>query len=484
MSSSNATDVAKRILDLSEAEDLLGILNLAVPPGSSALTKSSSTADLRKAYLKLSLLIHPDKLGKVFPDATRAFQALVRAFDYVTTADLQVEDEEDEKSGRGKGKGGKSGAKDQKPQKISRSNENCHRTRILCPRCRQPWNEGTLDGCPDYCYNFLMTGLKRYTCSTCLCEFGCMTAIHLCPFCSYRFEYSPSDYHHMIECRNKKCGKKFGFYLYHISDRALKDMKLQIKQEIEAREKQREAKLRRAARSAARGGLTMQEQEASFMRGLSDICPRCGEDFIECDDQDMIREHLLNCQDEGKHKQFQQKQAKEKEKKAKKAELENKQESVQTEAAWEFLGGKQSQLWLLDEDQLKRQAQRRGLDDSGDKDDLIERLVNLEEKKGSGRRSSHGSASKDVLLIKDDPSNKRKSNKKKRDDNDEDSEEDNARSQALVKRRAISREDLPSNFHSLSVAQLRSICVANGLKALIPSRATKSDLINVLDSQL
>ena len=39
---------------------------------------------------------------------------------------------------------------------LSRSNEGCHRTSIRCPRCKQPWSEGTLDGNPDYFYNFMM----------------------------------------------------------------------------------------------------------------------------------------------------------------------------------------------------------------------------------------------------------------------------------------------------------------------------------------
>jgi curved DNA-binding protein CbpA len=139
---------------------------------------------MRKAYLKISLIIHPDKIGRVFAQATKAFQALVRAFERLSSPDLTTEADER------KGSKGKEAAKT-----IARSNENCFRTKVKCPRCKQPWSEGTLDGNPPYFYNFLMTGLKQYSCSTCLCEFGCMTAIHACPHCSKRFEYSISDYH-------------------------------------------------------------------------------------------------------------------------------------------------------------------------------------------------------------------------------------------------------------------------------------------------
>ena len=31
--------------------------------------------------------------------------------------------------------------------------------------------------------------------STCLLDFGCMTAIHKCPFCRKPFDYTPHDYH-------------------------------------------------------------------------------------------------------------------------------------------------------------------------------------------------------------------------------------------------------------------------------------------------
>lgn len=44
--------------------------------------------------------------------------------------------------------------------------------------------------------------------------------------------------------------------------------------------KEREAKQRRAARSH-RSALSSSEREAAFSMGLSDVCPRCGEDFTD-----------------------------------------------------------------------------------------------------------------------------------------------------------------------------------------------------------
>ena len=69
--------LARRVLELDELNDYEGVLNIATLKDS-RVNKSSPVALMRKAYLKLSLLIHPDKLGRTFEHATKAFQALVR----------------------------------------------------------------------------------------------------------------------------------------------------------------------------------------------------------------------------------------------------------------------------------------------------------------------------------------------------------------------------------------------------------------------
>jgi len=76
----------------------------------------------------------------------------------------------------------------------------------------------------------MMMGLKSFTCATCLCKFGCMSATHKCPSCKKAFEYNPSDYHRTVTCGNAKCqGKPFGFWLFHMSDRAYADLRVEIK---------------------------------------------------------------------------------------------------------------------------------------------------------------------------------------------------------------------------------------------------------------
>ena len=212
--------LAQRVMELAEIDDDEAILNLGSKQGEGRITKQSPVAVMRKAYLKLSLVLHPDKLSRLFDKATSVFQAVVRAFERLSTPDIvDVE-------------GGRSGARGAAEAKtIARSNEGCHRTRVCCPRCKVPWSENTLDGNPDYFYNFLMMGLKRFTCSTCLCEFGCMTALHKCPHCKSLYEYSPADYHRKVACGSAKCGKPFGFYMFHTSERVMRDLKTELKEE-------------------------------------------------------------------------------------------------------------------------------------------------------------------------------------------------------------------------------------------------------------
>jgi hypothetical protein len=492
--------VAARVIELGETDDFLGILNLAAPSEDARLNSKSSPQQFRKYYLKLSLIIHPDRLGKEFSDATKAFQILVRAFEHLTAPELIEEVEAP------KGAGKRSSATAKKSTAISRSNDGCYRTRVCCPRCKQPWNEGSLDGNPDYCYNFLMTGLKQFTCSTCLCEFGCMTAIHRCPHCNAQFEYLPSDYHTKVTCPNSRCKKEFGFYMYHASDRAIKEVKAAVKAEQERFQKARVAKLRRAKRA---GGdeLDKSTQEKAFLMGLTDVCPRCGEDFTELADENEQRKHLMECVDEGKHKAFDAKKSKQKTKEAAREEKQEAQRAAQTQAAWQLLGAHNTQLWLLDEGQLREQAGQLHLDTSGDKDTLIDRIVSHsdhsagpDEKKrgakktahiedatdehaasGSRKRKADNADATDQALVVASPGNKRKNRKSG-------SEKGAAQEDRVVAREnsagTSAAEDLPSDLQSYSAAQLRSMCAAQGLLGLLPKKAVKSDMVRLLETKV
>ena len=71
----NATphDIATKIVTLVEPLDILSCAG-------KVLTSSSTEADIRKAYLWLSVKIHPDKL-QGFEQANEAFQSLLRAYE-------------------------------------------------------------------------------------------------------------------------------------------------------------------------------------------------------------------------------------------------------------------------------------------------------------------------------------------------------------------------------------------------------------------
>lgn len=141
----------------------------------------------------MSLVVHPDKLRN-YPDATKVFQQVVNAFDRITKPEQYL----DEPTGKKKAKS------------ISRSNEGCYTTWLACPRCKEQWGTN-LDGNPHWSYTIMMTGLKGYTCSTCLCTFGCMSALHKCPLCKKSVEYDVRNYHSKVTCCH--CNKLYGYHL-------------------------------------------------------------------------------------------------------------------------------------------------------------------------------------------------------------------------------------------------------------------------------
>ncbi len=81
------------------------------------ITPKSSVAAMKKQYFLLSRLIHPDRL-QTFPQATKAFQLLVSAYESLSQPDITKVDTAAPKT-----------------KVISRTNEGCYRTDVCCPRC-------------------------------------------------------------------------------------------------------------------------------------------------------------------------------------------------------------------------------------------------------------------------------------------------------------------------------------------------------------
>ena len=169
--------LASAVLSLADTSTFnpIVVLQLSDP----SLTPSSPTASLRRSYLKMSLLIHPDRIGREFKEATKAFQVLVEAFERLTSPTELPSDDTSSSSSSSKKK------KKSTPVRISRSNERCHRAPVHCPRCKSQWGND-IEGNPEYFYNIFMQGLKSFHCSTCLLKFGCMSATHKCPHCKVR----------------------------------------------------------------------------------------------------------------------------------------------------------------------------------------------------------------------------------------------------------------------------------------------------------
>merc|ERR1712106_1253441 len=83
----------------------------------------SSKADLRRAYLKVSTKVHPDKNpGNQL--ATKAFQILVESFERLANPEKFEEDDESEGPIK----------KRQKTERFTRDNIGCYNTTIKCPR--------------------------------------------------------------------------------------------------------------------------------------------------------------------------------------------------------------------------------------------------------------------------------------------------------------------------------------------------------------
>lgn len=361
---------------------------------------------------------------------------------------------------RGKGQG--------KAAALARSNANCFRTKVSCPRCKVEWGQG-VDGVEKYCYSVLMQGIRCYTCSTCLLDFGCMTALHACPQCAGPFEYAPADYHRQVACGSPKCAKPFGFFLFVIPPRVEADLRAEVKAAAERRLRAVEgarARAERAARKAgagsAAGTASMDEEgadgaERAFVRGLADECPRCGwaPSATEAK-RELLAEHLRACTDARKHAAHRKRKATAEAERGSRAAGRLRQDDAMTEAAWQFLGGSASQMWMLTDEQLRNKCLEAGLEAAGEPPlDRTERLARL------GRRDAEADNSR---LLADGASGGAT----------------RVQGRAGGRAAAPSAGTLPDNLHSLSLRQLRDVCAAHGFT---PKGRSTDAVIHELESR-
>ncbi|TFJ88403.1 hypothetical protein NSK_000752 [Nannochloropsis salina CCMP1776] len=462
-----ASALVHRIMQLGEEEDWAAILNLGCT--GLKVSRQSPTALLRKCYHRLSLNVHPDRLGGSVPEATKAFQAVVTAFERLSKPEREEE------------QGNKKGKAPTKTKTLARSNENCFRSRIYCPRCRTEWGQ-PIDGLPPYTYNYMMMGLKTFVCSTCLCDFGALTALHKCPHCRRSFEYDPHDYHRQVVCGNKGCTKPFGFFLFPVSDRVEKEMRGELRAEQERRLRARESKLARLARSKRkREGMEKGEGEQAaddrrlqlrlFVQGLLDACPRCGEE-VACkpEDREAHKDHLRGCHDEDKIEAHREKARKAEAHQADKEAKRAQQEDLQSLRTWEFLGGKEGELWLLTDGQLAHLCKEKAL---LPKEEIDE--TGMGDKKGNGAKKTTAAAlSKDEMIAKLVAHSKREGPVRLTDG----TESGDVKRECGEPNTRFSRDSLPDNLHGMSLSQLRAVCAAHGY---VPQATSQSALVRELE---
>ena len=405
-----AVSAAQAVLSAGAVGDHEGVLSAC----GVAVTRDSPFATLRKAYRALAKLIHPDKLGGRFAGATKAFQQLCQAFDTLTAPELTAP--------KGKRKA---------QPALARDNHNCFRTKVRCPRCRDPW--GLPDsGLQPYEYTFMMQGYKTYTCCGCLASFGCMTASHECPKCREEIEYHPDDYHKQVTC--PECAGTFGFRLYPVGPRVEAALLNQVLEAQRKRHLQRDAQSARASRRAApplSEALQRQQAEKLFVQLLHDDCPRCGQGCKA--DEVERRLHLRSCTDAKVHSAHAENKANEGEVRARRAALTEAQDEVGNLAAWRLLGARADAAWMLTDTQLGAQCSEHGLDGSSTRNEKLARLA--------------------AALPPPDECG----------------------SDAPVGASA------PANLHALSLAQLGNVCAAHGLT--VPHHSGKEELIGLLEAR-
>ena len=334
--------------------------------------------DVRRVYIKMSVKIHPDKLRE-FPEATKAFQALVRAYELCCKPDLREDESDDSRSGgdesdddeeeeagddesddddeaaapeaaapaapRARAKAPTSYAEvdsdedldedsdeDEAPKKRApkrapkakagkqpprkkkaptakkkkkaprqrrrrstaantRGDAAERRTGVSCPRCSSGWGDHLRGEGQEGLYTEFMRGARQVSCTSCLFEFGCLSAGHKCPDCSAPFEYRPQRFDAAFVCSRKSCGATFSVARFALS-RAAKAGEADRKAD-ESRKRKAEAASRARAERAEKLRDDDDDEAALLELGafiVSEECPRCGKLFTSGH-----KKHLATC---------------------------------------------------------------------------------------------------------------------------------------------------------------------------------------------
>ena len=472
-------------------DNYAALLSLSGTP----VSARSPVPELRRAYLKLSLALHPDKNGSS-AESKQAFQLLVSAFERLSQPSGGDAEEGGERAGpRERVHGGLQ----------QRSNEGCVQTRVYCPRCKMDWPRKEL-GLEDGAYNFFMMGLKEYTCGRCMCLFGCMSAQHECPGCRKPYEYAPGDYHRVRVCGNAGCSRSFGFMQYPVSARRLGEVKKELAVAQEERMKRADAAARRqgraktrvadvwggggaaaaaasssssssrtaAASSAASASGAVLNQEALFRLELVDECPRCGA-TLEAGGESP-EEHLEGCTDAKAHAAH---AASVRARAAKASAATSRAEAAEDASAlarWEAAGRVVGSLWTLPPRVLASLCVASGLDGEGAKVDLIRGYAAHCRAAAAARAKS---APRMIMDAGDSGSSRRGSGVASSSSSSSLSVSASVATWDVAGIADLDTHELPSNLHALEADQLACVCAACGLPG--DAEDGKAALIRVLE---
>ena len=298
-----------------------------------------------------------------------------------------------------------------------------------------------------------------------------MTAIHYCPHCNRPFDYDASDYHRKIKCGHNTCNRTFGFYYFDVSERREREVRKEAKQQQEQAARKRAQRLRRANRFNQRKPTAAlvdekekhSQQEKLFVKGLIDVCPRCGMHRSEMDNVTRrdskgnvigpARYHLMKCNDEKKMQQYKLKLKRQEEMKKQQLSKETAQEDAMILNTWKNNGRQVGQLWMLNVRLLKSQCEIFNLPTGGTKNDLITKLA------------KHLRSSKPLLLTNSTAQEVTVG-------------EDSGFDTSGIGR--VDDEDLPSNLNMMETEELMGVCASYGIK-FNPAKDRKVDLIAKLE---
>lgn len=255
-------------------------------------TTCSPVFEVRRAYIRLAAQIHPDKIGREFSDATRAFQTVVRSFDQFCSGEIKTKPvRKPAKKAPAREPVVKLSRTENKkatpetavavaPTPSERVGTGCFITPMACPNCKTFWKPDT----PKQ-FTLVMAFNAKIHCEVCVLAYGWATAHHYCPLCRRGLEFDRDQYDSEISCTH--CRKGFWYARHSIDDRMVAEMAERREQE----QTERAAREQRDARAADRAGTKDDDMDLKVGECIvEERCPLCRKTV-----KSKHRDHVQRC---------------------------------------------------------------------------------------------------------------------------------------------------------------------------------------------